>query len=604
MLNPQPIRAQETEPEVKRNWRIERINLEHQFGEELTEIADWCRQQGIPQQVEPTFQLKINRDPQRQYIFPPTTKKMPEPQEGVLGQWLEKVNAARRSHASRIFELAREAALADAGGIAYQLLHEVIFYDRDHEETRAMLRHIERDDYWRVASATVKVRESKRDHDLFEIPAGGYITVTTPHFQIESTVGEERTRFLADQLERWHGVWRQVFFEYWASASYPKKLFDGKAIRLPTTRFRVLFLKNQQEYLYHLSQRVRGVVAESTGYYSNTEQISIFYDGGELEQDTWQHELTHQMFRESERTRKAAFEDGYFWVDEGIACYFESLRDFDTHVTIGGFDARRVQFARLRRFLEDYYVPLEEFSAIGLSGFQKRADMRLMYSQSAGLAEMLMNDGNGELEQQFIGFLTLVYKRKPKPDAFEKLLGSSVADLDKRYVEFLKVDSERVARYLASPETQTVLSLSKADLDTAAFDSIGRCVNLLWLDISGNQVTQQRLTALAECDQLSQLFMTECAVGEDALSGLGGMKNLTELDLSGSSVTDSHLAGLAKCPALVSVKLIATRISDQGLLQLAKIPNLQEVYLSRASFSTTALAKLKSTRPRLSIIQY
>lgn len=111
-------RAAESDPDA--SWRSQRAVLEHAFGEELVEIASWCRESGIPQQVEQTYKLKIPRDPNRQYIFLPSEKTMPEAPEGILGQWLEKVNAAKRKHADRILELAEQAAKAELGSIAKQ----------------------------------------------------------------------------------------------------------------------------------------------------------------------------------------------------------------------------------------------------------------------------------------------------------------------------------------------------------------------------------------------------------------------------------------------------------------------------------------------------
>ena len=520
-----------------------------------------------------------------------------------MGQWLEKVNQARRKHAARLFELARKAAESNFGGIAFQLLHEVIHQDLDHVQARKMLGHIKRNDQWKVAPENVQVRNSRKNHDLFELPKGSYVTIISPHFQIDSTVGKERTIFLAEQMERWHGVWRQVFYEYWASPSYAKKLFEGGKTRVKKRRFRVVFFANKPEYVHHLQNRVRGV-QDSTGYYSDTEKVSIFYDGGALEEDTWQHELTHQMFRETVPTRADAFSDGYFWVDEGVACYFESLRDFGTHVTLGGFNVRRVQYARLRRFLEGYYVPLAELSGLGRQQFQARADMPRMYSQSAGLVDLFMNDHNGASEARFIEFLCLVYKRRPKAGAFDKIMGGSFTDFDSRYEEFLQVDLERVEKFLESPETQTELSVSRTQLSTTAFESIGKCIHLNWLDLSGSDISRERLNLLGDCDQLNQLLMTECRIRPEALSGLASMDSLSEVDLSGSSITDSQLKPLGNCPSLVTVKLIGTRVTGAGLLTLARFNQIKQIYISKSAIPRNSLAQLKSLRPDLSVLQF
>ena len=309
------------------NWRQARIALEHRFGEDLVKIAQWCREQGIPQQVEQTYKLKIQRDPNRQYIFLPTTETMPEPPDNLLGQWLAKVNQAKRDHANRILELARQAADAEAGATAFQLLHEVIYYDRDHEEVREMLGHKSREGRWVVTSDKISIRQASRPQELFGWPAGSYWQVRTPHFEIDSLASEERTLYLAEKLEDWYAVWRQVFFEYWSTPRVVARWISGKSnarIFTSGSRFKIYFFPDKNSYLATLANRVRGI-AVSAGYYSSTEQASFFYDGGEAEEATWRHELTHQMFREASRAKANSLKDQYFWIDEGIACYFESM---------------------------------------------------------------------------------------------------------------------------------------------------------------------------------------------------------------------------------------------------------------------------------------
>lgn len=585
------------------DWRLERAKLEAQFAKELQAIVGWCRQNQLLQQVEPTQQLIQNRDRFRQYIFPPVTKKMPQPVAGKLGEWQSQVNDARRAHARRLFELARAAADANAGGVSYQLLHEVVYQDRDHQEARKMLGHVQQENRWRVSSDKLIPRIPAKEHDLFPIPKQDYITITTTHFQIDSTVGKERTVYLAEQLERWHGVWRQVFFEFWASPSYAKKLFSGRSVSIPRRRFRVIFFANKLQYLKYLKDRVRGI-EESTGYYSDREKVSIFYDGGAQEVDTWQHELTHQMFRESKPSRNQPFTLGYFWVDEGVACYFESMRDFGTHFTLGGFEVRRVQYARLRRFLEGYYVSLGDLSKLNRENFQARADLRRMYSQSAGLADMFMNDHAGKHQSRFIEFLSIVYRGRPKAGSFEKILQDSMASFDDRYEKYLQVELSRIENHLESPQDQTELSVSRTKLSTKAFGAIGRCINLNWLDVSGSSITRERMNLLSECDRLDQLLMTECMIQLDALSGLAGLANLQEVDLSGSSVVDEQLKQLEGCEKLQTVKLIGTRVTETGLKHLAKMKQIKEIYLSRTSVSPAALARLRASRTDLSVVLY
>jgi hypothetical protein len=397
LIQASPASAQETES--KTNWRVERAALEPGWAERLQEIAIWAKDSGIPQQVPETAKLYQPRDLGRQTIFLPSESSMPKPPEGPLGQWLVKINEAKQWQASRIFELAKRANSQGAGTAAIQLLYEVLYFDRDHLEVRKILGHRRTDDGWRVSPDQLRVRPASKPHEFCRWPANSYLLVVTPHFEIESNASEEQTRQLAEKLERWHDVWRQVFFEYWSSSKTLGRWIAGNSsYRHSPKRFRVVFFKTRNDYLAQLAPVVRGIEV-STGYYSSDHRVSFFYDDPDsVVEDTWRHELTHQLFRESLNTGKDLFEDQFIWLDEGIATYFESLADFGEYVTLGGFESRRVQYARIRLLLEGFYVPLAELSAIGREELQQRYDMARLYSQAAGVTDMLINDRSGEME--------------------------------------------------------------------------------------------------------------------------------------------------------------------------------------------------------------
>ena len=583
------------------NWRGERILLERDFENELREIADWCRSQGIEQQVKPTLKLYENRDAGRQYIYLPSERSMSVAGDNLIGQWIAKINAAKKKHANRIFELSKQASGQGAGAVAFQLLHEVIHFDLDHVEVRKILGHKKSEDGWRVASDSVRVKPANKPHDLINWPAGSYIRVLTPHFEIESNASEEKTRYLAEQLERAHQVWRQVFFEYWSSSAAVERWIKGKGkARIANKRFRVLFFADRQSYLQKLTPLVRGIEV-STGYYSSDEGASFFYDGDARVQDTWRHELTHQLFRESGRANKQAFEEQFIWLDEGIATYFESLTDFGDHVTLGGFEARRMQYARIRRMLEHFHLPLNKLSAIGRKNLQQHADIVRIYSESAGLTDMLMNDENGLYESRLTEFLKLIYKGRVKQGAFEKIIGKTYEQLDMRYQEYLQVNSAQVEKYLTQPELRTELSVAGANLTSAAYDSIGRCVNLEWIDLSRNAITAKHFVKLKDCQQLNQIILTQCRFENDSLRGLELFSQLDDVDLSGSSVQDFQLAGFKNIRGLKSLGLASTTITDKGLLQLANVTGLVSLDVSRTSVTNEGIAKLKSRLPNLQV---
>lgn len=586
------------------NWRAYRTSLEQQFGVELQDIANWCRANGIPHQVEQTFKIHVNRDLGRQYISLPDERSMPKLPENVpdiLKEWFGKVNQAKLNHANRIFELAKQAAAQDRGAVAFQYLNDVIYYNRDHAAVRKMLGHRKTENGWKVASDSVRVRPTKKDHDIVSWSGGQYIQVLTPHFEIESNASEEKTRYLAEKLERWHDVWRQVFFEYWSSPAAVKNWIAGKSsLHMSKKRFRVVFCKDRAEYLRQLTPLVRGVEV-STGYYSADQHTSFFYDGDEKVQDTWRHELTHQLFRESGGAKGVNLEKQFIWLDEGIATYFESLNDFGGYVTLGGFDASRLQYARIRRVLENFYIPMKELSKIGRSDLQKRPDMVRLYSQAAGLTDMLMNDQSGAYEERLGDFMKLVYKGRLKPGTFEKVIGKSFEELDQRYQEYLIVDSNLVERRIDKPEKLTELSVPGANLRTLAYEAIGECKNLTWLDLSKNGVSLAQFTELRECQKIDQLILTECRFQSDSLRGLEFFPSLNDVDLSGSSVQDMQLASFRNLGALRSLRLTATSITDNGLMQLSAVPKLQELDVSRTRVTDAGIANLRSVRPGLRI---
>ena len=583
------------------SWREQRMAIERDFGHELQEIAQWCRENKIPERVDPTLDLYLNRDLGRQYIFSAPTLPMPPIGEGLAGQWQKKINEANTAHGARIFELARKASGDDAGAIAFQLLHEVLHHDRDHVAVRKMLGHVKKDDGWRVSSDSIRVRTAKTNHDIIKWPKNSYLRVLTPHFEIESNADEERTRFLARQLERTHMVWRQVFFEYWSSSAAVKRWIQGKgAARMSSKRFRVVFFVNRNSYLKHLAPLVRGVEV-STGYYNSDQEVSYFYDGDDRAMDTWRHELTHQLFRESGRANKQAFEKQFIWLDEGIATYFESMTDFGCYVTLGGFDARRLQYARMRRLLENYHVPMKELSAIGRTGLQNRKDIAQVYSESAGLTDMLINGSKGVYEQRLTQFLKLIYKGRVKQNAFESIMGQTFEELDNLYPKHLKVGTDLVENHLSKPTSRTELSLPAAKLTPAAFDMIGRCINLTLLDLSRNRVSSDDLARLKSCRQIDQLFMVECQIEPGALGKLVLFPGLDDLDLSGSSVRDSQLVNLKNLHNLTSLRLAATRITDKGLMELSKLKSLEMLDLTGTNVTNQGISSLKSRLPELQV---
>ena len=600
LVLPCPATAQDSQL----NWRVARATLDRDLADELQELANWCRSAGLQSQVEPTFALYKKRDLGRMYVFPAQESPTPAVGSGPLGQWQTKINEIRHRHADRIYDLAKRAAKADQGGQAFRLIHEVLHFDPDRAEVRRMLGHKKRDDGWRVASEKISVRKSRKTHPQFGWPSKEHLIVRTPFFEIESNADEKRTVALAEKLERWHTIWRQVFFDYWSNPRVARKMFDGqtKMTFRRNKRFKVVFFKNLQQFTTQMQRFVPGAVG-STGYYDSQQRVAYFPDGDLRTEDTWRHEMTHQLFRESVRTDGNPFEGQFIWLDEGIATWFESLTDFGDYVTLGGFDSRRVQYARIRKFREQFYIPLEELTAVGQAKLPAHPERERIYSQSAGVADMLMNDDAGSMAKNVTEFLRLIYAGKLKPGSFEKLVGKKFAQLDKRYPEFLGVDADLVRTHLSQPLTRTELSLSNGRLDLEAFQAIGTCHNLQWLDVSQNAVRGQHIRALKQCHQLSQLFLVGCILETASFQEMQNLAALTELELSGSNLSDEHLSELAKLDRITTLRMTATGISDAGISKLSSMPSLRQLDVSRTNVTETGVQNLQRANPNIQVVR-
>lgn len=599
------------------NWRADRVSIDRRLAEELQDVSIWCRSEGMIKQAEQTLALYKPRDARRQYIFIPreegqtnsgmSTVTTDDPR---IKEWSKRIKEARANHAKTVFQMAKQVAGDGEGALAFQMLHEVLHFDPDHEEVRAILGHKKTAKGWRVNPDQIKARKGTKNHSVMNWKAKQYLRVSSAHFEIASSASEEETIELARKLERWHEIWRQVCFDYWSSAKHVQRWIDGRGkARIPSKRFNVVFFKDKSDYVDQLKNSIRGIEG-STGYYSDKNQTSFFYASkDESDQTTWRHELTHQLFQESIRAKLSPFEDEFLWLVEGIAMYFESVADFGSYATVGGFESRRVQFARIRMFRERFYRPMASISSMNRVDFQSNQDVKRLYSQSAGIAHMLMDAENGKYQRKLIDFLKLLYVGKLKPGTFEKIMGQSYDSFDREYQKFLRVEADEVAKYLSKPETRTELSVPASSLNEAAFQSIGRCKNLTWIDLTANRISGKEIRELLECTKLQQLFLTNCALDPSAFRGLAKMYWLTELDLSGTNATDSMMALLHNRETgfllkdIAILRLTNSEITDTTLLYLRERQKLRILDVRGTGVTQGGINRLKAELPKLEVKQ-
>jgi len=234
-----------------------------------------------------------------------------------------------------------------------------------------------------------------------------------------------------------------MFGGFYLDAPQLLRQFDGK----PTSGYRskpfhVVYYKSRQEYNATL-RRQQPRIGITLGIYFDTTRTSHFFAGPEQDPGTIAHEAVHQFFYESAQSSRNVGVLANAWILEGVACYFESLlesknQDGSRYFTIGQPEAGRLPAARHRRLIDDYYVPLAELSALGMTDLQRRDDLARLYSQSAGLATFLMHGQEGQYRAALVKLLKLIYTGRDKPTSLQQLTGQDFAVLDRQYREFLE----------------------------------------------------------------------------------------------------------------------------------------------------------------------
>jgi hypothetical protein len=270
-------------------------------------------------------------------------------------------------------------------------------------------------------------------------------TVRTDHFQVTTNVDRAAAAQLAVRLESLYQLWRQLFGEFAVKPAELEARLEGREatgfLRRP---FRVMYHRSRQEYNAALARR-QPQIGITLGIYFDVERESHFFAGDDQDPGTIAHEAVHQFFCESAGVGSARrlAPSANAWAVEGVACYFESLVERPGEhggraFTIGTPDAGRLAAARHRRVVDNYYVPLAELSALGMTDLQGREDISRLYSQSAGLAAFFMDYQHGLYRQPFRDLLALVYARRDEPDKLAELTGRSYGQLDREYQAFME----------------------------------------------------------------------------------------------------------------------------------------------------------------------
>jgi len=128
---------------------------------------------------------------------------------------------------------------------------------------------------------------------------------------------------------------------------------------------------------------------------------------------------------------------------------------------------------------------------------------------------------------------------------------------------------------------------------------------LLWVDFAAvsGATTDAGAAVLLEPvrEQLAELSLARCEVGDALAPLLARMPRLQRLDLRDTRFTTAGLTALAGHPALAELVLARTRLDAGAVDALLALPALSAVRLWGAGLDAAALARLAAARPGLDI---
>jgi len=382
-----------------------------------------------------------------------------------------------------VLESARAACAEGDVGRALWLATSVVMADPNHAAARRVLGYRRIGDHWAGSYAGRRLERGEIWHPQFgwiqagdvpryqagkrrlgknrwitaEADARRHVTIDagwkirTDHFQVTTNHSREAAAQLASRLESLYQVWQQLFGSYALEPADLLKRFDGKTISGYRSKpFEVSYYRTRAEYNAAL-RRQQPRIDMTLGIYFDTTRRSHFFaasaqgaqEANEQYIGTINHEAVHQFFQESVRSSRNVGALSNAWLIEGVACYFESLVQHTSqqgirYCTLGTPSAGRLPAARHRRLVDDYYVPLAELSALGITDFQRRADLPRLYSQSAGLVTFLMHAQAGKYRPALVKLLQLLYAGGDQVSTLEDLTGSSFEQLDREYRQYLE----------------------------------------------------------------------------------------------------------------------------------------------------------------------
>ncbi len=557
-------------------------SLDRHFAQQLAVLAQKCDSLQLPAQATITREWQVPRGKGRHLLFIPPVNDPHEPAAAtpdLVKKWYGKFHELRVDQANGLYDVALEFLAAGDAARAYQLLHEALRENPDHEPIRRGLGYVRAKNKtnWSTYASPPESSPGQTAHPKTGWHAGKYWRIDSPHWRIATNHSPAAGLDLARKLEDFHLLWRILFFDYWCTqADLEAALESGRRLPEPKTPMNVILFKTRDEYLKSLAPN-RPNIGLTQGLYADEQQTALFYAGDETVQATWYHEAAHQLFQQWRDSPAGVGEKQNFWIIEGAALYVESLTNHGSHWTAGGWQADRLQIPRYRALAGDT-LKLEKLVAMGREAVQNDPEIRKLYSQFAAESHFLFDHADPAYRQAGNVLLREVYQQNDKLTSLAALTGASLGELDQGYLKSLQVTDDDL---LHTPRLEKIRNLS-----------LGR-----------TQVTDKGLAALAACRELRWLDLTALPVTDAGLAHLKGATKLDQLFLEGTKISSESLPLIAQFSALEELDLSNVQISDASIMVLGKLRKLKILHLTGSPITAAGVQRLKSLLPKTEIKQ-
>lgn len=452
------------------------------FNAALLELARVCQEdKDLPDPAARIRRLAVPLDsselrlaPLPRDVQPPLRADLPADERF----WRAQLRHLQQEYAKELYALSRQALNAGHVSFAYDLVREIVLHDSDHQTARKILGFVRSGDEWVSAFEATKLKEKQvwtdefgwlpKDHvDRYRRGERFYrrkwMTVEkeaelrhdfrnaweirTEHYLVKTNHSLERGVELAKKLEDFHGLFFQMMAGFFNSAEQVQQLFAGSnakplaaAAKPPNV---VHYYRTRDEYVSVLKPQTTQPIEITKGIYFPRTGIAFFFFDPESDDDsTLYHEATHQLLSGSRPMTGEIGIKSDFWIIEGIACYMESFRREGERFSVGDAGHQRILAARVHYIDDHYYVPLRDFSRMGMNAFQTAKEIRKNYSQGAALAHFFMHYDDGRYREALIEHLSQIYSPtkaiRENPESLEELTGVADEELDRQYGEYIR----------------------------------------------------------------------------------------------------------------------------------------------------------------------